>query len=36
MSADREKCIMAGANDYVAKPVDLAHLLSLLRIRLAR
>jgi len=36
MSADREKCIMAGANDYVAKPVDLAHLLSLLRIRLAQ
>ncbi|HEY8144785.1 MAG TPA: response regulator, partial [Kofleriaceae bacterium] len=36
MSADREKCIEAGANDYVAKPVDLAHLLSLLRIRLAR
>ncbi len=35
MGADREKCILAGANDYIAKPVDMAHLLSLLRLRLA-
>jgi CheY-like chemotaxis protein len=35
MRADREKCIMAGASDYIAKPVDMAQLLSLLRIRLA-
>jgi len=35
MGSDREKCILAGANDYVAKPVDIAHLLSILRLRLA-
>ncbi|HWM86706.1 MAG TPA: response regulator, partial [Kofleriaceae bacterium] len=35
MGADREKCILAGANDYIAKPVGIAHLLSLLRLRLA-
>jgi CheY-like chemotaxis protein len=35
MGADREKCILAGATDYIAKPVDMAHLLSLLRLRLA-
>ena len=36
MRADREKCILAGASDYIAKPVDMAQLLSLLRVRLAR
>jgi CheY-like chemotaxis protein len=30
MAADREKCITAGATDYVAKPVDVDHLVSLL------
>ncbi len=35
MGSDREKCIQAGATDYIAKPVDIAHLLSLLRLRLA-
>ena len=35
MRADREKCILAGATDYIAKPVDMAQLLSLLRVRLA-
>jgi CheY-like chemotaxis protein len=30
MSGDREKCITAGASDYVAKPVNSAHLISLL------
>jgi CheY-like chemotaxis protein len=35
MGADREKCMLAGANDFIAKPVDIAHLLSLLRLRLA-
>jgi signal transduction histidine kinase/CheY-like chemotaxis protein len=35
MGADREKCIMAGATDYISKPVDMAHLLSILRLRLA-
>ena len=35
MRSDREKCILAGASDYIAKPVDLGQLLSLLRVRLA-
>ncbi len=32
MSDDQEKCREAGANDYLAKPVDLNKLLSLLRV----
>ncbi len=36
MRADREKCIQAGASDYIAKPVDMEHLLSLLRVWLTR
>jgi len=32
MYADREKCIQAGASDYIAKPVDMDHLLSILRV----
>ncbi|HYG90706.1 MAG TPA: response regulator, partial [Azospirillum sp.] len=32
MKGDREKCIEAGATDYVAKPVDIDHLMSLLRV----
>jgi signal transduction histidine kinase/CheY-like chemotaxis protein/HAMP domain-containing protein len=31
MKGDREKCIEAGASDYVSKPVDTARLLSLIR-----
>ncbi|KYG70888.1 hybrid sensor histidine kinase/response regulator [Bdellovibrio bacteriovorus] len=30
MKGDREKCIEAGASDYVTKPVDEAHLLSVM------
>ena len=36
MKGDREKCIDAGASDYVAKPVDTTELLSLLRLWLHR
>ncbi len=32
MKGDREKCIEAGASDYITKPVDTDHLLSLLRV----
>jgi len=32
MSGDREKCIEAGASDYISKPVDVDQLLSLLRV----
>lgn len=32
MIGDREKCIDAGASDYITKPVDMDQLLSLLRV----
>jgi CheY-like chemotaxis protein/signal transduction histidine kinase/HAMP domain-containing protein len=36
MKGDREKCIEAGASDYIAKPVDMDQLVSLLRVWLYR
>jgi CheY-like chemotaxis protein len=36
MKGDREKCIAAGASDYITKPVDHEQLLSLLRVWLYR
>jgi len=35
MKNDREKCIEAGANDYISKPVDVDQLLSMLRVWLS-
>ncbi|WP_207532901.1 response regulator [Desertivirga arenae] len=32
MTGDREKCIKAGASDYISKPVDIDQLISLLRV----
>ena len=36
MRDDQEKCLAAGANDYVAKPLDVDKLLSLVRVWLSR
>jgi CheY-like chemotaxis protein len=32
MKGDRQRCITAGANDYLSKPIDIERLLSLLRV----
>jgi CheY-like chemotaxis protein len=32
MADDQEKCLKAGANDYLAKPIELPKLLSLIRV----
>jgi CheY-like chemotaxis protein len=32
MKNDQERCLKAGANDYIAKPLDVEMLLSLLRV----
>jgi len=36
MKGDREACLKAGATDYIAKPADPQHLISLLRVHVAR
>jgi len=36
MTGDREKCIEAGASDYISKPVNTGRLLSLMRVWLSR
>ncbi|EMO61319.1 signal transduction four helix bundle sensory module [Leptospira borgpetersenii serovar Pomona str. 200901868] len=35
MNDDRQKCIDAGANDYISKPVDVERLFSLMRVWLS-
>jgi CheY-like chemotaxis protein len=32
MKDDKQKCIDAGANDYITKPIDVDRLLSLMRL----
>jgi CheY-like chemotaxis protein len=36
MKGDRQKCLDAGASDYIAKPVDIDLMLALLRVWVAR
>ncbi|HZK62303.1 MAG TPA: response regulator, partial [Anaerovoracaceae bacterium] len=36
MKDDQEKCLKAGANDYLSKPVDLDKLLSLIRVWISK
>src|SRR3954471_12295569 len=36
MKGDREKCLDAGASDYISKPVNTDQLLSLMRVWLYR
>ena len=35
MKDDKQKCIDAGANDYITKPIDIDRLLSLMRVWLS-
>jgi hypothetical protein len=36
MKADRDHCLEVGASDYISKPLDIDHLLSLLRVWFSR
>jgi DNA-binding response OmpR family regulator len=36
MKGDRQKCLDAGASDYISKPVDIDILLALVRVWLGR
>ena len=36
MKGDRQKCLDAGADDYISKPVDIDLLLALIRVRIER
>jgi CheY-like chemotaxis protein len=36
MKGDREKCIEAGASEYISKPVDVDQLVSMMRVWLRR
>jgi CheY-like chemotaxis protein len=36
MKGDREKCIEAGASEYMSKPVDVDQLVSMMRVWLRR
>jgi CheY-like chemotaxis protein/CHASE3 domain sensor protein len=36
MKDDKQKCIDAGANDYIAKPIEIERLLSLMRVWLSK
>jgi signal transduction histidine kinase/CheY-like chemotaxis protein/CHASE3 domain sensor protein len=36
MNTDKQKCIDAGASDYIAKPIDIERLLSLMRVWMSK
>jgi len=32
MPGDKEKCLSAGANDYMSKPIDVGQLLTMMKL----